>query len=149
MQSRDTYADGTISVVAVLRPKGPGWREIPCDKRITMGYPARAFFHPSSNLAVISAVEVASDGKIDKGPEYHISISRQLPSGPVRCDSNDARWVLDRFGMDGAEEDNHVPGGVVRNFWRPVADKLVGLECDCKTEEPAIIENKGDFIWRG
>jgi hypothetical protein len=146
----DTYADGTRSLTPVLRPKGEGWKEITFDKRATLGYPARAFFHAKSSLAVISAVEVADDGKIEKGPEYHISISKQnsLILGPLRCDSNEAKWVLDQFGLDGAEEDNHVPNGMVRNFWRPVANGLVGLECDCKAEEPAIREDKGDFVWR-
>ena len=144
----DTYADGTRSITSVLRPKGAGWQEIPTDKRFSMGYPLRAFFYEARNLAVMSAVEVADDGKIDKGPEYHLSISKQLPSGPARCDSNEAKWVLGQFGLDGAEEDNHVPNGVVRNFWRPVATGLVGLECECKAEEPEIKENKGDFIWR-
>lgn len=145
----DTFANGIRSITSVLRPKGNGWREIPCDKKFTMGYPSRAFFHAKSCLAVISAVEVASDGKIDKGPEYHVSISKQTIRGGSRCDSNEAKWVLDQFGMDGAEEDNHVPNGIVRNFWRPVAQHLVGLECECKADEPAITENKGDFVWRG
>jgi hypothetical protein len=144
----DTYADGTRSITSVLRPKGDGWREIPCDPRVSIGYPSRMFFHAKSSLAVISAVEVADDGKIAKGPEYHISISKQTVLGPGRCDTNAAKWVLAQFGLDGAEEDNHVPHGVVRNFWRPVAAPLVGLECDCKAEEPAIREDKGDFIWR-
>jgi hypothetical protein len=144
----DTYADGTRSIVSVLRPKGRGWRELPCNKQFTMGYPGRLFFHKETALAVISAVEVADDGKIDKGPEYHVSISKQTVLGTSRCDSNEAKWVLEEFGLDGAEEDNHVPNGVVRNFWRPVANRFVGLECDCKAEEPAIVEDKGDFVWR-
>ena len=146
--THDTYADGTRSITSVLRPKGEGWRELPCDKRYSMGYPARTFYHAKSSIAVISAVEVASDGKIDKGPEYHISISQQAMGRPSRCDSNQAKWVLEQFGLAGAEEDNHVPNGVVRNFWRPVATGFIGLECECKAEEPAIKENKGDFIWR-
>lgn len=52
------------------------------------------------------------------------------------------------IGLEGAEEDNHVPHGKVRNFWRPVAELLVGKECECKAEEPVIREDKGDFIWR-
>lgn len=144
----DTFADGTRCIVQVLRPQGGGWREIPHDKRFTLGYPARAFFHDRTNLAVISAVEHATDGMIDKGFEYHISISKQLLSGSRRCDSNEAKWVLAQFKLEGAEEDNHVQGGVVRNFWRPVAEPLVGLECECKAEEPAISEDKGDFVWR-
>ncbi len=148
MTEIDTYADGTRSITTVLRPKGEGWRELPTEKRFSLGYPARAFFHEASSLAVISAVEVAADGKVDKGPEYHVSISKQLPGRPQRCDSNEAKWVLEQFQLDGAEEDNHVPNGVVRNFWRPVATGLIGLECECKAEEPAIRENKGDFVWR-
>ncbi len=144
----DTYSDGTRSIISVLRPRTRGWRELPCDKSVSLGYPARAFFYEKNSLAVISAVEVADDGKIDKGPEYHISISKQTVLGPSRCDSNEAKWVLEQFGLDGAEEDNHVQGGVVRNFWRPVANRFVGLECECKADEPAIVEDSGDFIWR-
>ena len=144
----DTYADGTPCPIKVLRPKGHGWSEVPMNKQFTMGYPSRAFFH-TSNLAVISAVEVAYEPGIDKGFEYHISISKQPPSGiTTRCDSNEAKWVLEQFGLDGAEEDNHVPYGLVRNFWRPVAKNLVGIECPCKESEPEIREDKGDFIWR-
>jgi hypothetical protein len=148
IEMADTFADGTRSIISVLRPKGDGWRELPCDKQFMFGQPARLFYNSQQSLAVISAVEFASDGKIDKGPEYHISISRQLNGGPRRCDSNQAKWVLDQFGLDGAEEDNHVPHGVVRNFWRPVATGLIGMECECKAEEPAIREDKGDFVWR-
>jgi hypothetical protein len=44
---------------------------------------------------------------------------------------------------------NHVPSGRVRNFWRPVADHLSGYECPCVADEPAIREDKGDYVWRG
>lgn len=146
----DTYADGTRSIIAVLRPQGSGWEEIEGAKRYTLGYPSRAFYHNRSRLFVMSAVEVASDADgIDKGPEYHISISKQLIDGPVRCDSNEAKWVLAQFKLDGAEEDNHVASGKVRNFWRTVATGLIGLECACKAEESEIVEDRGDFVWRG
>ena len=141
----DTFHDsGVVSVVSVLHPKGEGWSEVSVSQKFSLGYPIRAFIH-ESRLAVLSAVEVVPDEK--KGPEYHISISKQtIP--PSRCTSNEAKWVLDQFQLEGAEEDNHVPSGVVRNFWRPVADPLVGLECKCKETEPVIREDKGDFIWR-
>ena len=114
-----------------------------------MGYPSRAFIHNGSRLAVISAVEVASEPGMDKGFEYHVSISKQLSGGiGVRCDPNEDAWVLAQFGLEGAEEDNYVPHGYVRNFWRPVAAGLVGIECPCKADEPAINEDKGDFVWR-
>ena len=40
----DTFIDGTRSIVSVLRPKGPGWEELPCDKRLTFGHPAQSAF---------------------------------------------------------------------------------------------------------
>jgi hypothetical protein len=146
----DTYSDGTLSLVAVKRPRLPGWREVPTDGLPAgrAGAPIRAFFHAESSLAVLSAVEFIDDGKVD-GPEYHLSISRQHRTlGTRRCSSNEARWVLKQFGIEEATEDNHVPHGLVRNFWRPVADSMVGRECLCVEGEPAIVEDKGDFVWR-
>lgn len=145
------------SIIKPLAPRfGLGWRENPPPpKWITMGYEGRCFYHPIANLAVISAVEVAKDDDgIDRGPEYHISISKRIPDGTlggrgVRCTQQEALQVLIDFGIDGALEDNHVPNGIVRNFWRPVAENMVGLECACKADEPAIVENKGDYVWRG
>ena len=101
------------------------------------------------NIRVISSVEATNDPDDipeRRGPYYHISISR----GPgIRCNRNDSKVVVRAFGMQDAEEDNHVPGGFVRNFWLPVNEKIVGSVCPCKEHEPAIRENKGDFVWRG
>lgn len=151
----DTFAgSGIQSIVKVLRPKGYDWHEEDCSmqRMACGGFPMRAFYH-RSGIFVLSAVEVTAPegrGLIDKGPEYHISISRRLKSGRVaRVDGNEAKWVLKQFGLEGAEEDNHVPHGKVRNWWRTVATPLIGLECECKETEPAIVEDKGDFIWRG
>lgn len=146
----DRFDGGVQSIISVLRPKNPGWQEMSGAQDYTLGYPSRAFWFLPRNLVVISAVETVKDlGQADKGPEYHISISKLERSGVKRCDSNEAKWVLDQFGLDGAEEDNHVPGGKVRNFWRTVATGLIGMECACKAEEPAMVEDKGDFVWRG
>ena len=145
----DTFADGVRSIITVPRPRLAGWREVPTDglPLQAMG-PKRAFFHDEHSLAVLSAVEFIDDGKVD-GPEYHLSISRQHRTlGTRRCSSTEARWVLVQFGVEGALEDNHVPDGLVRNFWRPVADHLVGRECLCVANENAISEDKGDFVWR-
>ena len=143
----DTFADGVRSIITVPRPRLAGWREVPTDGIPTKG-PKRAFFHDASSLAVISAVEFIDDGKVD-GPEYHLSISRQHRTlGTRRCSSTEARWVLVQFGVEGALEDNHVPGGKVRNFWVPVATNLIGRECICVADENAIREDKGDFVWR-
>lgn len=137
-----------IDIIPPLTPRGEGWVEISALSPVVSltGYPTRAFAHIlGTRIFVLSAVEVAKDKDgIDRGPEYHVSISRDQK----RIDSEGAKWVLAQFGLDGAEEDNHVHGGFVRNFWRPVADRFVGLECACKGEEPAVVEDKGDFVWR-
>lgn len=138
------------SVIKPLRPAGEGWQFIG-DATFSPGYPCQRWYHQKTTLQVLSAVEVAVDkDRINRGPEYHISISKVNWSNgnPARCSSDQAQWVLAQFKLDGAEEDNHVPGGVVRNFWRTVAEPLIGLECACKADEPAIREDKGDFVWR-
>lgn len=138
----------TLSIIAPKRPReGSGWHclAVSLPPAVTLGFEAQAWQHKARGLRVISAVEVARDADgIDRGPEYHVSISRE----GHRCSSADARTVLADFDMAGAEEDNHVPFGIVRNFWRPVADRFVGLECACKASEPAIVEDKGDYVWR-
>lgn len=146
--SVDTFAGTAVrAITQTLRPRGSGWSEV--NFRLphnNFGFPSRTYEHRKSGLVVISSVETMSDE--DKGPEFHISISLQRNGRGCRCDSNTAKWVLDQFGLDGAEEDNHVPGGIVRNFWRTVAAPLIGMECECKEAEPAIVEDKGDFVWR-
>lgn len=136
---------------SIIKPKRPiieGWRQGPTPPpEVSLGYESEWWFHPVYKLSVISAVEVAKDGDgIERGPEYHISVSKK---GCRRCSSQEARLVLKQFDLEGAEEDNHVPYGIVRNFWRPVAESLIGLECACKESEPAMVEDKGDYVWRG
>lgn len=135
-------------VIKPKQPRGSGWHYGgPAPSFVMMGYEGHYWMFPGRCLLVISAVEVATDADgSSNGPEYHMSISRQ--SG-ARCTSNEAKWVLRQFDLEEAEEDNHVPSGLVRNFWRPVADRLVGKACPCKADEPAIREDKGDYVWRG
>jgi hypothetical protein len=118
--------------------------------QVTLGFAGECYLHRASGLFVISSVEVADGlGGGLRVPQYHLSISHATMRGPARCTSGDAMWVLAAFDMSEGEEDNHVQSGIVRNFWRPVADHLVGLQCECKDTEPAIKEDKGDFVWRG
>lgn len=141
-----------IDIIKPKRPVGPGWRQCPPPPAwVTLGYAGERWEHAENRLHVISAVEVADDGDgIEKGPEYHISVSTWNAAGATqRCSSADALWMLAAFDLLDGKEDNHVPGGLVRNFWRPVADQLIGLECKCQDIEPAIVEDKGDYIWRG
>lgn len=139
-----------ISIVQTLKPKGEGWIELPAPRvgPLELSIAVTAWIHANGFL-VLSAVEKASDPDgIDRGPEYHLSFSKDVGGRKVRVDSIEAKWLLEQFDLHGAEEDNHVPHGIVRNFWRPVRDDMVGLECACKDEEPVIRENKGDYIWR-
>lgn len=139
-----------VSFVQAKRPRLAGWREVTVPPLPWRRQPLAiaAFFHDGASLGVLSSVEFIDDGKVD-GPEYHLSISRQHRTlGTKRCSSNEARWALVQFGVPEAVEDNHVPNGVVRNFWRPVADPMVGRECLCVAEENAIREDKGDYVWR-
>ncbi len=139
------------SVITPKCPKSGGWaiqiNSLLPEPLFVLGYPVEAWWHQQNGLFVLSAVEVVREpGKIDLGPEYHLSISA---GGNKRCSHADALWVLAQFDLLDALEDNHVPGGFVRNFWRPVADHLSGYECACVATEPTIVEDKGDFVWRG
>lgn len=139
------------SIIKPKAPKGEGWIYYGAGPDLTGGgFEVQRWYYPDQGFFVLSAVEVAHDpNDIEKGPEYHVSLSNRKYGHPVRVDRNGARFVLKAFGMEDADEDNHVPGGVVRNYWRPVAEKLVGHVCPCKDEEPAMVEDKGDFVWRG
>ena len=138
------------SIIKPKRPIGKDWRHAvqwkPAPALAAMGYPVEAWEHPNG-LFVLSAVEVTEveTGSEALGPEYHISVSKN----GQRCSSAEAVWALNQFDLIDATEDNHVPSGRVRNFWRPVADRLSGYQCPCVAEEPAIREDKGDYVWRG
>lgn len=137
------------SIIKPKRPTTPGWHRArwwsPPAELADLGYPIEAWEHPSG-LFALSAVEVAHEpGKPDLGPEYHLSVSLN----GARCTAADALFALAAFGLTDAKEDNHVPSGRVRNFWRPVADNLSGYECPCVEAEPTIREDKGDYLWRG
>lgn len=140
----------STSIISPKRPTTAGWRrstgwKIP-PQLAELGYPVEAWEHPASGLFVLSAVEVAVEpGKPELGPEYHVSIS----INGTRCTTTDALYALAAFDLLDAKEDNHVPSGRVRNYWRPVADNLSGYECPCVDHEPTIREDKGDFVWRG
>lgn len=134
------------SVIKPKRPVAAGWRQIHVDG-LPVGPGYEVWAHDGSGLGVISAVEVAAEalGMAPLGPAYHLSVS----AFGQRCSSADALWVLGQFDLADALEDNHVPNGKVRNFWRYVADNLGGIQCACVDVEPAIREDKGDFVWRG
>lgn len=137
-----------MNVLKPKRPKGAGWEFLwPYPESQNFGYGGEVWFYPEQRLLVISCVEVTNDlDDVALGPQYHISASKQPHQ---RCTRNEARFVQKAFGMLDADEDNHVPNGIVRNFWMPVADKYKGHVCPCKDTETAFKENKGDYVWRG
>lgn len=133
-----------ISIIQPKQPQGTGWVEQDASA-LQSPYPLKAWAH-ECGLFCLSAVEVANEvGQPELGAEYHLSISMN----GQRCTSAEASFALNAFNLNDAKEDNHVPSGKVRNFWRPVADHLSGYECPCVNDEPAIKEDKGDYIWRG
>jgi hypothetical protein len=125
-------------IIQPKRPAGGAWRLF--DRTRILGFPAERWVSVQGHVA-ISAVEVATGDGEPLGPEYHVSFSYR--GGRVPAD--DMPRLLKLWDMEGADEDNHV-GGVARNFWKPVAGKLVGYICPCKDTEHAITE--GDFVWR-
>ena len=138
---------------SIIKPKKPNgswkpalWWQAP-PKLKALGYPVSAWENKKLKLFALSAVEVTDKEprELDVGPEYHLSVSAY----GKRCSVEKALIALKDFGLEDAIEDNHVPSGFVRNFWRPVADRYSGHECPCVDNEPAIKEDKGDFIWRG
>lgn len=138
---------------SIVKPRRPivdhGWEQLPVSLPTLDrgGYPYEIWRHRANSLGVISSVEVAAEhpGAAPLGPAYHLSVSRF----GARCSSADALWVLGAFELSDALEDNHVPNGKVRNFWRYVADNLSGYACACVDVEPAIREDSGDYVWRG
>ena len=137
-----------MNVISPKKPKGKNWHDCgEMNPDFNLGYGGHLW--KLEGITVISSVETVHDPDDmpeRNGPYYHISISR----GPgVRCNSKDFKVVCRAFGMQDAKEDNHVPGGFVRNFWLPVNENIVGTVCPCKEHEPAIKEDKGDFVWRG
>lgn len=139
------------SLIKPLKPKGEHWRYIgPVAPQFTLGYEGHYWFFPPMRLFVISAVEVVEPEQVDLGPEYHVSISKRDEKDNVqRCTRHEADFVVQAFGLENADEDNHVPGGHVRNFWLPVAEPMRGYVCPCKDTEPAIKDKLNDYTWRG
>lgn len=113
-------------------------------------YPPHIWFHEENGISVVSGVEVVEPGpgEQDLGPEYHLSIVSVIQGRSQRCSTVDAMWVLAQFDLMDAKEDNHGPLKLARSFWRPVADHLSGFECPCQETEPAVVLDKGDYVWR-
>ncbi|MCF1431333.1 MAG: hypothetical protein LPD71_00055 [Shewanella sp.] len=135
-----------ISAVAPKKPKGKGWEyNGETELFVSLGYPGQYWINRNLELFVISAVESVKDNDhTDPEPVFHVSISKRKG----RCSRAEAQFVIKCFDMKGSDEDNHVPGSNVRNFFMPVAENRIGYQCPCKKTENAIVEDKGEYVWR-
>ncbi len=144
-----------VSVIQPLAPKNVTWQEVPVEGPMAASkYPVRRWIQwPQSlqdlvGISIMSAMEVVADEPGgEEFPQYHISVSCFDNRGKSIRPSRDMAYeVLAAFGTDGFEVDNHVPNSTVWNFWRHVADPVIGKPCVCVKDETLVIE--GDYPWR-
>jgi hypothetical protein len=136
-------------IVQPLRPKGKGWEQWQVGnlELVRRAYAIERWYNRGQEVQVLSSIEMVSGEGPDR-PEFHLSISALPYMGHVkRASESLARWVLKEFDFTDYAQDNHVPNGIVRNYWRPVAENKSPV-CHCVESEPKIVEDKGDFIWR-
>jgi len=145
--------DGVPLVVSIFRPPSEQWEQWPVSVAGFEVKPivAERYYCESHRVQVITSLEcVQPEDGTPARVEYHLSVSAIDVDGSVmRADEQLAQWALRQFGFAGGLQDNHVPSGRVRNYWRPIADPLQGQECPCVDDEPAMIEMQGDYTWRG
>lgn len=89
----------------------------------------------------MNVIAISSIHEIDGKPQYHVSFSDR----GVRIAQGWMEALLKQWQIEDFEEDNHVPNGQVRNYWKPFDPEL--KECQCKqTEVPH--EEEGGYVWR-
>lgn len=113
------------------RPSGAGWRELPVPPAIAaQAIAALRYVHDGWRVSVLSCVEMVHDE-----PQFHVSLV-MLDGSPAPRFA--VKAVRKAFGMEAAEEDNHVPGGKVRNLWLLAGDRA-GV-CECKDEPETVTQ---------
>lgn len=75
-------------------------------------------------------------------PQFHVSVTEH----GARPSDEAVRAALADFGMEGADEDNHLPGRA-RHFWMCDDGRKAEPPCDCKATEETIVEPDG-FRWQ-
>lgn len=89
----------------------------------------------------MGARAISSIHEIDGKPQYHVSFSHQ----GQRINHGWMEPLLKQWNIESFEEDNHVPNGKVRNFWKSFDPEQ--KQCRCKDiEEPH--EEVGGYVWR-
>lgn len=89
----------------------------------------------------MGVIAISSIHLIDGKPQYHVSFSHAGWRIPFQW----MEALLRQWRAESFEEDNHVPNGQVRNFWKPFDPEA--KECRCKDEEPPH-EEVGGYVWR-
>jgi len=112
-------------------------------------YAIERWYHRGNEVQVLSAIEMVSGESPEPRGEFHVSISglKHLASDCYRISESRARWALQQFNFTDYVQDNHVPAGKVRNYWRPIAENQNPV-CSCNEREPKVREMKRDYIWR-
>ncbi|HZF28716.1 MAG TPA: hypothetical protein VE907_06345 [Gammaproteobacteria bacterium] len=153
---KDVDDFGLPLIVKPFRPLTGGWEPVevawPRDRR--QRYVIEKYYNRGQELQVITAIEMVEPDDLVVRPrraEFHVSVSglKWMAPAPYRVSDSRARWAMKQFGYAGYTEDNHVPGGIARNYWRPVDDHFQGEVCKCLEREPTMREMKGDYVWRG
>lgn len=81
------------------------------------------------------------------GPTWVLAVSRREGQGVgrgVRATRADLLTMVERFALDGWDEDNH-ESGITRTVFVP-CDEQYRRACECKTNEQRIIEADG-YEW--
>lgn len=147
---RQVDSSGLPLLIQPMRPTGKGWERVdwPINAELARkAYVIERYYNRAHEVQVLTAIEMVG-GEGEPRAEYHVSITGlRWEKPPHRCSDALARWVLKEFNFTDYAQDNHVPGGIVRNYWRPVAQNLAA-QCHCVETEPKITEDKGDFVWR-
>lgn len=160
MSERREIALDTLGMPALIQPFRPlrgGWVRWPADwqnwrPQGRAPYVIERYYNRGEELQVMTAIErVDPEDGGEPRLEYHLSVSgvKYRAPRPYRVSDSRGRFACKCFGFEGYTEDNHAPHGKVRNYWRPVEDRLQGIECPCLDTEPAMREMQGDYIWRG
>lgn len=124
------------------RPTSPEWLEFSPPLHLVQDPNTHAIsmWRRGAVCVISTLITTELPGEDATGLTWHTSISR-LGKRPK---ARDVEHLLRDFGLVGAEEDNHHPGGV-RNFFMPL-DPSKRRDCECKTTEEIITERDG-FTW--
>lgn len=101
-----------------------------------------SFWRTHDGIGVLSTLvdATAPDGSGDTIPQWHLSVS----ADGQRPTADHLRRVIDCFGIDEFELDNHHPG-IAQHIWIPV-DTRRRVDCECKSDETIIVEDDG-YTW--